>query len=99
VQKPDYEHIRVPAVAFYPASRSWQELIPGSPEITGPEKRALAEQVVADVARVRKRMADAFHSGVAASRVIELPGTGHYVFRTNEADVLREMRVFLEGLD
>lgn len=99
VQKPDYGRIRVPALAFYPVSRSWQELMPGSPEITDPERRALAEQVLADVARVRKLMAEAFRSGVANSRVVELPGAGHYVFRTNEADVLREMRIFLEGLN
>ncbi len=98
VQKPDYDQIRVPALAFYPASRSWQELLPGAPAITDPEKRALAEQVVADVARVRKRMAEAFRSGVAASRVIELPGAGHYLFQTNESDVLREMRLFIEKL-
>jgi hypothetical protein len=30
--------------------------------------------------------------------VIELPGAGHYVFRTNEEDVLRGMRDFLESL-
>jgi non-heme chloroperoxidase len=99
VRKPAYEQIRVPALAFYPAARSWQELMPGSPEIADPDKRALAEEILADLARLRKRMADEFRAGVKDSRVIVLPRAGHYVFRTNEADVLRETRGFLEGLN
>jgi pimeloyl-ACP methyl ester carboxylesterase len=73
--------------------------MPGSPEITDPDRRALAGQVLADVAGLRRRMADAFRSGVTHSRVVEVPGAGHYIFRTNEADVLREMRSFLQGLE
>jgi non-heme chloroperoxidase len=98
VQIPEYARIRVPALAFYPLSRSWQELMPGSPPFSDPEKQALAEQVLAQVTSLRKKMAGAFLSGIAASRVIELPGAGHYVFRTHEADVLRGMRNFLESL-
>lgn len=98
VQKPDYAHIRVPALAFYAAPRTWQELMPGAPAFTDPEKRALAEQVVAAATAVRKHMEEQFRAGVANSRVIELPGAGHYVFRTNEEDVLREMRAFLTSL-
>jgi pimeloyl-ACP methyl ester carboxylesterase len=98
VQKPDYEHIRVPALAIYAAPRTWTELVPGAPAFTDPEKRALAEQIVADFTATRKQMEDTFRAGVANSRVIELPGAGHYVYRTNERDVLREMRVFLESL-
>jgi pimeloyl-ACP methyl ester carboxylesterase len=44
-------------------------------------------------------MEDMFQSGVTNSRVIEIPGASHYVFQTNEADVLRHMREFLAGLD
>jgi pimeloyl-ACP methyl ester carboxylesterase len=98
VQKPDYKHIRVPALAFYAAPRSWAELVPGAPAITDPEKRACAEKFVAALARTRKHMEEEFQAGLAASRVIELPGAGHYLFRTNEADVLRGMRDFLESL-
>ena len=98
VERPAYEKIRVPAMAFFPVSRTWRELMPGSPEITDPDRRALAGQVLADVAGLRRRMADAFRSGVTHSRVVEVPGAGHYIFRTNEADVLREMRGFLQGL-
>ena len=43
-------------------------------------------------------MADTFRSEVTNSRVIEIPGASHYVFRTNEAEVLREIRTFLKSL-
>jgi non-heme chloroperoxidase len=98
VEKPDYARIRVPALALYGAPRKWTEMMPGSPEFTDPEKRAAAERVVAYAASTRKYMADTFRSGVANSRVVEIPGASHYVFQTNEADVLREMRAFLASL-
>ncbi len=41
---------------------------------------------------------NAFESGVPTARVIRLPHPNHYVFRSNEADVLREMRAFLATL-
>jgi hypothetical protein len=30
--------------------------------------------------------------------VVRLPNANHYVFMSNEADVLREMRAFINGL-
>jgi non-heme chloroperoxidase len=41
---------------------------------------------------------DAFQKGNPSARVVRLPGASHYVFLTNEADVLREMRAFLRTL-
>lgn len=40
----------------------------------------------------------AFRSGVPTARVIQLPHANHYVFLSNEVDVLREMRTFLASL-
>jgi non-heme chloroperoxidase len=99
VEKPDYARIRVPALALYAAPETWQEMVPGAPEFSDPEKRAAAERVVAYTARTRKFMEDTFRTGVANSRVIEIRGASHYLFQTNEADVLRNMLEFLEGLD
>jgi pimeloyl-ACP methyl ester carboxylesterase len=42
--------------------------------------------------------ATAFERGVPSARVVRVPKSNHYVFLSNEADVLREMRAFLEGL-
>jgi non-heme chloroperoxidase len=43
-------------------------------------------------------MSNAFEAGVPAAQVIRLPNANHYVFRSNEADVLRAMNEFLSKL-
>jgi pimeloyl-ACP methyl ester carboxylesterase len=37
-------------------------------------------------------------SGVPNARFVDLPGAGHFVFLTREADVLRETRTFVQAL-
>jgi len=44
------------------------------------------------------RQIDAFQAGVPTARVVRLVHAGHDVFATNEADVIREMAVFLQKL-
>jgi non-heme chloroperoxidase len=98
VERPDYAQIRVPALALYAAPRTWSEMMPGAPKLIEPQQQAAAERVVAKAAGTRKYMEDTFRSGVKNSRVIEIPGANHYIFRSNEADVLHEVRAFLEAL-
>lgn len=99
VEKPDYARITVPALARYAAPRTWKEMMPDAADFKDPEQLSAAEKVVAQMAKMRKHMADEFLSGVVKSRAIEIPGASHYLFRTNEADVLREMLGFLRTLD
>ena len=40
----------------------------------------------------------AFESGLPSARVVRLPHANHYVFQSNEADVLREMNAFIGAL-
>ena len=40
----------------------------------------------------------AFQAGVPTARVVQTPQANHYVFISNEADVLREMRAFITTL-
>jgi hypothetical protein len=42
--------------------------------------------------------ASAFQNGVPSSRVVRLPHANHFVFFSNEADVLREVNAFIAGL-
>jgi non-heme chloroperoxidase len=42
--------------------------------------------------------ATAFESGVQSARVVRLPHANHYVFFSNEAEVLREISAFLGNL-
>ena len=84
-----YMNVRVPVLAFF-----------ALPHDLGPSidndsvARAAAEAADApDVAQM-----NAFERGVPSSRVVRLPHANHYVFLSNEADVLREMRAFLGSL-
>lgn len=40
----------------------------------------------------------AFEKGLPAAKVVRIPNADHYVFVSNEADVLREMNAFIAGL-
>ena len=42
--------------------------------------------------------ATAFEKGVPSARVVRLPHADHYVYRSNEADVLREINAFVRSL-
>ncbi|HTE47375.1 MAG TPA: hypothetical protein VK636_19140 [Gemmatimonadaceae bacterium] len=43
-------------------------------------------------------VAAAFERGVPGARVVRLPNADHFVFRSNEADVVREIRAFVDTL-
>lgn len=85
-----YTDIRCPVLAIYAVPHDR-----GPAADTDPAARAAAE--AEDLARVGAQ-AKAFETGVPSARVVRLPHANHYVFRSNEADVLREMNAFLGTL-
>jgi pimeloyl-ACP methyl ester carboxylesterase len=60
-----------------------------------PAARARAE--ASDLARTGTQ-ADAFEKGIPSARVVRLSHANHYVFLSNEADVLREMNAFIGSM-
>jgi non-heme chloroperoxidase len=66
---------------------------------TDPSVRTAAKAYSAALAALTERQEKAVENGVPAAHVITLPGANHYVFLSNEVDVLREMRAFLARLD
>lgn len=82
-----YTRIDVPILAIY--------ALPHERGITDTAKRAEAD--ASDVA-FQGAMAKAFEKGLPSARVVWLAHADHYVFRSNEADVLREMNAFIGGL-
>ena len=82
-----YTRIDVPILAIY--------ALPHERGITDPAKRAEAD--ARDLA-FQGAMAKAFEKGLPSAPVIWLAHADHYVFRSNEADVLREMNAFIAGL-
>ena len=106
--KRDYSRIRIPVLAFFGMSCSAHpqgdyaciehpshqvEYEPKNAQERS-AKEAFDTATVAYVNRWKKNLQNA-PGGV---RIVDLPGANHYVFLSNEADVLREIRTFLTGL-
>ncbi len=85
-----YTGVKVPVLAFFAVPHA----VPKPPGMSDADFK---EHVAADLARTGTQ-ADAFEAGNPTARVIRLPNADHYVFRSNEADVLREMNTFLASL-
>jgi non-heme chloroperoxidase len=98
VQKPDYAHIQAPALAIYAIPQSARDLTPAWVTGENPAMLAALNEEYPLLLAARKEQMTEFQNGVAHSRVVELAGANHYIFLSNEADVLRELREFLGGL-
>lgn len=85
-----YTDIRVPVLAIYALPHAG---VPASS--SDPAARAAAE--ARDLATTEAQ-AKAFETGVPSARIVRLPHANHYVFVSNEADVLRDMNAFLGSL-
>jgi non-heme chloroperoxidase len=84
-----YSNIPVPILAIYAVPHDLGPL--------GGDKAARATYEAHDEA-VTQAQAKAFESGVPTARVVRLAHADHYVFFSNESDVLREMSAFLRSL-
>ncbi len=65
---------------------------------TDPKVREAAKAFSAADLVLTTRQAKAFENGVPTAHVVRLPGADHYVYLSNEADVLREMKSFFSTL-
>ena len=61
---------------------------------TDPKVHAAAKAFSAADLVLTTRQAKAFEDGVPTAHVVRLPGADHYVYLSNEVDVLREMKSF-----
>jgi non-heme chloroperoxidase len=84
-----YTRIGAPALAIFALGE------PPSTSDIPPEKLAAFRALALEYVRSQ---ADAFERGVPGARVVRVPGATHWVYRSNEGDVLRETRAFVEGL-
>jgi non-heme chloroperoxidase len=85
-----YSDIRVPVLAIFAMPHDLGPYSHGDPSARAASD---ARELVAV-----GRFAEAFERGVPSARVVRLPNANHFIFLTNEADVLREIRAFLAGL-
>jgi pimeloyl-ACP methyl ester carboxylesterase len=85
-----YTKIPVPILAIYACPHNWDRAFQNDPAMKA--KRVTADKVNCTA------VADAFAAGVPTARVVRLPNADHYVFNSNEADVVREMNMFIATL-
>lgn len=85
-----FTDIRVPVLAMFAVPHDL-----GPAFQNDPVARAAAE--TSDLSHTGEQ-ADALEKGIPLAHVVRLPHANHYIFLSNEADVLREMNAFLASL-
>ena len=95
--KPDFTRIRVPVLAIYKTELPFAELKRERPPRNEQERAALRQQYAADRAMLSRWERD-LRAGVPTARIVELPGANLFMFLSNKADVLREVRAFAATL-
>jgi pimeloyl-ACP methyl ester carboxylesterase len=90
-----YTKIPLPALAIFAAPHGELSRMAAALYADDATKReALLEN---DRAKVTAQ-ADAFREGVPGSKVVVLPNASHFIFKSNEEDVIKEMNSFLSSL-
>jgi non-heme chloroperoxidase len=85
-----YTNIPVPVLDIYAAPHDFSPIFKDDPAaLAAAEARDVADAVL---------QAKAFESGVPSAHMVRLVHANHYVFMSNETDVLREMRAFIGSL-
>src|ERR1700733_623234 len=87
-----YTEIKAPCLAIFAVPHD-----PNSNDILPTDPAHHAAAVAADLERTTN-LSNAFAAGVPSAQVIRLPNANHYVFNSNEAEVLRAMNDFLDKL-
>ena len=90
-----YTDIPVPALVIFANPHSLGRWVD---ESTDSSVRTAAKAYSTALTALTERQEKAVENGVPRARVITLPSAHHYVFLSNEADVLRNMRAFIAGL-
>jgi non-heme chloroperoxidase len=83
-----YTSIPVPALAIYACPHNWDRL---------PDNARKAALIADDKARCTA-WADAFSRGVPSAHIVLIPNADHYVYLSNETEVVAEMNAFLAKL-
>jgi pimeloyl-ACP methyl ester carboxylesterase len=96
--KRDYSKIRVPVLALFEFVRVDAESRTGEYQPRTPDERAAVIAYRRATAAYVDRWVKNLRAGVPAARFVDLPGAGHFVFLTREAQVLAEIRRFVATL-
>ena len=95
--KPDYSGIRVPVLAIYVKDPPFEEVAANYLIRNDQERGALRQQYATTQALYGRWQRD-LRERVPAARIVDIQGASLYMFQSNEADVLRELRTFAATL-
>jgi len=95
--KPNDAGIRVPVLAMFQAQRPFDEEA-AEFDIRNEQQRAALRQQWAATRAMYTRWQQDLGAAVPTVRIVELPGANLFMFLSNEADVLREIRAFAAAL-
>ena len=95
--KPNYAGIRVPVLAMYQAQRPFEE-VAAEYDIRNEQERAALRQQYTAIRTMYTRWQQDLLAAIPTARIVELPGANLFMFLSNEADVLREIRAFAATL-
>ena len=96
-KKRDYSGISVPVLAIFATPLPLEDVLKKHPR-ANPEEREAVEQEHVILMQFIGRWKANLQSAVPKARILDWPGANHFVFLSNEADVLRELRAFVGGL-
>jgi len=85
-----YTEIKVPCLAIF--------AVPHDASVILPTDAAHHDAAVAFKLERTTKLANAFAAGVPSAKVVRLPNANHYVFRSNEAEVIHYIDEFLDKL-
>lgn len=86
----EYTEIKCPVLAIFAVPHDLGPRFKDNPSV----RAALEADDLARMTAISK----SFEAGVPSAHVVRLANASHYVFFSNEADVLREMNIFLASL-
>ncbi len=95
--KRNFAGIHVPVLAIDQTQRPF-ERVAAEYDIRNEQQRAALRQEYTAVRLMYKRWQQDLLAAIPAARIVELPGANVYMFLSNEADVLREIRAFAATL-
>ncbi len=96
VDHPPFAEVRASALVIYAVPEDPADVLPWYPAADTAWQRR-AEHAFTVWSGFRRRDRDSIPGLLSDARVVELPGASHYVFVSDRARVLGEMRQFLEG--
>jgi pimeloyl-ACP methyl ester carboxylesterase len=86
--------IRAPVLAIYAIPKAQAPWLKDA----DPQVRTAVQTFMGKMDALTEKQVKAFENGVPRAKVVRIANANHYVFLSNEADTLREMRAFLAGL-